>query len=165
MTSEPAAVPPHHDPSCWGCGDNPTGIRLPSPAEVGGKEYEARFRFGEPHQAAPGLVHGGLVAAALDEAAGLLATWYRFPSVTAELTIQYRRPVHINRHLTIRAELVEDRDRRIDVRAELHDEEELLAEAFGTWAHVPFEHFLRTPEGRAAGEMWRRRLDDGTGGS
>lgn len=152
-------VPPHHDPSCWGCGENPTGIRLPSPAEERLETYEARFRFGEAHQAAPGLVHGGLVAAALDEAAGLLATWYRFPSVTAELMIQYRRPVHINRDLTIRAELVEDRDRRIDIRAELHDDEELLAEAAGTWAHVPLEHFLRTPEGREAGEKWRRRLD------
>jgi len=163
--SDPIEVPPHHDPSCWGCGNNPTGIRLPFPAEEGLGAYEALFRFGEPHQAAPGLVHGGLVAAALDEAAGLLATWFRFPSVTAELTIRYRRPVHINRDLVIRAELVEDRDRRLDIRAELHADEELLADADGTWAHVPLEHFLRTPEGRAAGAMWRRRLDAGTPGS
>lgn len=127
--------------------------------------YEARFAFAEHHQAGPGFVHGGLVAAALDEAAGILATWYRFPSVTAELTVDFRRPVHINRELAVRAELVEDRGRRFDVRAELLDGDEVLAEARGTWAHVPLEHFLQTPEGRAAGEEWRRRLDEAARGS
>ena len=66
-------IPPHHDPACWGCGDNPTGIRLPAPQAEGATSYEATFSFAEHHQAAPGLVHGGLVAAALDEACGLLA--------------------------------------------------------------------------------------------
>jgi acyl-coenzyme A thioesterase PaaI-like protein len=152
------SVPPHHDPSCWGCGDNPTGIHLPSPEREGGRTYEARFSFGEQHQAGPGFVHGGLVAAALDEAAGLLATWYRFPSVTTKLAVRYRRPVHINRELTVRAGLVADDGRRIDVEANLLDGEQSLAHAKGTWAHVPLEHFLQTPEGRAAGEAWRARL-------
>jgi acyl-coenzyme A thioesterase PaaI-like protein len=122
--------------------------------------YAATITFAEHHQAGPGFVHGGLVAAALDEAAGILATWYRFPSVTAELTVDFRRPVHINRELAIRAALVEDRGRRFDVHAELLEEAELLAKATGIWAHVPFEHFLQTPEGRAAGEAWRERLRD-----
>ncbi|HEX7255945.1 MAG TPA: PaaI family thioesterase [Gaiellaceae bacterium] len=151
-------IPPHHDPACWGCGQNPTGISLPAPEGEGLSSYEARLSFGEHHQAGPGFTHGGLVAAALDEAAGLLATWYRFPSVTTNLTVRFRRPVHINRELTIRAELVADDGRRIDVHAQLFDGDELLAHAEGTWAHVPFEHFLQTPEGRAAGEAWRRRL-------
>jgi hypothetical protein len=34
----------------------------------------------------------------------------------------------------------------------------LLAEARLAFVHVPLEHFLATPEGRAAGEAWRRRL-------
>jgi acyl-coenzyme A thioesterase PaaI-like protein len=114
--------------------------------------------FAEHHQAGPGFVHGGLVAAALDEAAGILATWYRWPSVTAELTVRFRRPVHINRELRISAQLAEDRGRRFDVRAELHDGDELLASARGTWAHVSFQHFLQTPEGRAARDFWRERL-------
>ena len=76
-------IPPHHDPACWGCGDAPGGIRLPYPAEEGATDYEAWLHFDERHQGGPGLVHGGMVAAALDEACGLLATWYRFPTVTA----------------------------------------------------------------------------------
>lgn len=78
--------------------------------------------------------------------------------MTTKLVVRYRRPVHINRELTIRAELVADDGRRIDVGADLLDGDRLLANAQGTWAHVPLEHFLQTPEGRAAGEAWRARL-------
>jgi acyl-coenzyme A thioesterase PaaI-like protein len=152
-------IPPHHDPACWGCGDNPTGIRLPTPRGEGATSYDAMFSFDEQHQAAPGLVHGGLVAAALDEACGLLATWYRFPSVTARFAIRFRRPVHINRPLTISARLDDDQGgRRIKITSELRDGDELLADATGSFLHVPLEHFLATPEGRAAGEAWRERL-------
>jgi hypothetical protein len=35
----------------------------------------------------------------------------------------------------------------------------VLAAARGTFLHVPLEHFLATPEGRAAGEAWAKRLD------
>ena len=78
--------------------------------------------------------------------------------MTTRLAVRYRRPAHINRKLTIRAELVADDGRRIDIEAELLDGEQILANAQGTWAHVPLEHFLQTPEGRAAGEAWRTRL-------
>jgi acyl-coenzyme A thioesterase PaaI-like protein len=151
-------IPPHHDPACWGCGDNPTGIRLPTPQREATTSYDATFSFGEDHQAAPGLVHGGLVGAALDEACGLLATWYRFPSVTARFAIRFLQPVHINRPLTVSARLEDERGRRLEISAALKDGDELLADAKGSFVHVPLEHFLRTPEGRAAGEAWRERL-------
>jgi acyl-coenzyme A thioesterase PaaI-like protein len=151
-------IPPHHDPACWGCGDNPSGIRLATPAREGLTEYEATFSFREEHQAGPGLAHGGLVAAALDEACGLLATWYRFPSVTARFAIRYRRPVHINRPLAVSARLQEDTGRRIEISGELRDDGELLATADGSFIHVPLEHFLATPEGQAARDAWAERL-------
>ncbi len=157
-------IPPHHDPGCWGCGDAPGGIRLPQPVREGAERYQARFRFDGRHQAGPGLVHGGLVAAALDEACGLLATWYRFPSVTARFSVRYARPVPINRELTVSSELRGSRGRRLLVHGDLRDEAgELLADARGVFAHVPLEHFLVTPEGRAAGDAWRRRLTEQRG--
>src|ERR671914_129160 len=121
-------VLPHHDPKCWGCGDSPDGIRLPLPSAEGATTYDARFRFDERHQAGPGLVHGGLVSAALDEACGLLATWHRFPSVTARIFVRYRRAVHINRDLTLRSWVTGSRGRRTHVDAQLLDSDELLAE-------------------------------------
>jgi acyl-coenzyme A thioesterase PaaI-like protein len=158
MSDGEPAVPPQHDPACWGCGDNETGIHLRLPEAEGLTDYESYLAFDERHQAAPGLVHGGLVAAALDEACGLLATWYRFPTVTGRLFVHYRRPVSINTELLIRANLVGEHGRRIQISGELGDGDEILARARAAFVHVPLEHFLRTPEGRAAGEAWRRRL-------
>ena len=151
-------VPPHHDPACWGCGDAPDGIRLPRPAGEGLTEYEAWFAFDERHQAGPGLVHGGLVAAALDEACGLLATWYRFPAVTARIFVRYRRPVPINTELLVEARLTSERGRRLRVEGRIGDGSEVLAEARAAFLHVPLEHFLSTSEGKAAAEAWERRL-------
>jgi acyl-coenzyme A thioesterase PaaI-like protein len=153
-------IPPHHDPTCWGCGDNTNGLRLPLPELEGATEYEATFSFDERHQGGPGIVHGGLVAAALDEACGLLATWHRFPSVTARIFVRYRRPVPINRALLLRAWVSGARGRRLHVDGHLRDGEEILAEARCAFLHVPLEHFLQTPEGRAAGEAWRARLEE-----
>ena len=149
------AIPPHHDPACWGCGDNPTGLHLPPPADEGLTEYAAFLSFDERHQGGPGIVHGGLVAAALDEAVGLLATWYAFPAVTARIFVRYRRPVPINTELLIRSHLDEARGRRLHVSAAIVDGDEALAECRASLLHVPLEHFLQTPEGRAAAERWR----------
>ena len=120
-------IPPHHDPSCWGCGQSPDGIGLPLPAEEGAESYEGSFSFTERHQGGPGIAHGGLVGAALDEACGLLATWYRFPTVTARIFVRYRRPVPINRRLTVAARLTGARGRRLHVDGVLRDDDEVLA--------------------------------------
>jgi acyl-coenzyme A thioesterase PaaI-like protein len=154
-------IPPHHDPACWGCGSAPAGIRLPCPAGEGLTEYEAWFSFDERHQGGPGLVHGGLVAAALDEACGLLASWYRFPTVTGRLFVHFRRPVPINTELLVQSRVEDERGRRIHIAGEIVDGDDILAQARGAFVHVPLEHFLGTPEGQAAAEQWRRRLAAG----
>jgi acyl-CoA thioesterase FadM len=102
-------------------------------------------------------VHGGLVAAALDEAVGLLATWYAFPAVTVRIFVRYRRPVSINTELLIKARLEDSRGRRLHVTGAIVDGEETLAECRAALLHVPLEHFLQTPEGQAAAERWRTR--------
>jgi acyl-coenzyme A thioesterase PaaI-like protein len=133
---------------------------LPVPTVEGATEYEAWFEFDERHQGGPGFVHGGLVAAALDEACGLLATWYRFPAVTARIFVRYRQPVAINTELLVRAVLTSERGRRLHIRGELTDGSDVLAEARGAFLHVPLEHFLATPEGRESAEAWRAHLDE-----
>jgi acyl-coenzyme A thioesterase PaaI-like protein len=153
----PGRIPPHHDPACFGCGD-PEGLLMATPREEGADRYEAVVRFRAGHQGGPGIVHGGIVAAALDEAAGLLATWYRFPTVTARIFVRYRRPVPIERELLARSQLAAERGRRIHVEAQLADGGEVLAEARAAFLHVPLEHFLATREGRVAAEAWRARL-------
>ena len=86
------------------------------PEAEGADAYASEVAFGVHHQGGPGIVHGGIVGAALDEACGLLATWHRFPTVTARIAIRYRRPRpdqpaapdHVARHRRARPQ---DRDR------------------------------------------------------
>jgi acyl-coenzyme A thioesterase PaaI-like protein len=130
------------------------------PELEGGQSYESEVTFGVHHQGGPGLAHGGIVGAALDEACGLLATWHRFPTVTARIAIRFRRPAPINRALRISSRVTAERGRRIEISAALRDGEDLLAEAEGVFLHVPLDHFLATPEGQAAGEAWRDRLEN-----
>jgi hypothetical protein len=35
-------ITPHHDPACWGCGDNPAGLHLPHRAADGLTEHFLR---------------------------------------------------------------------------------------------------------------------------
>ena len=129
------------------------------PAEEGAATYASEVTFGVHHQGGPGIAHGGIVGAALDEACGLLATWHRFPAVTARIAIRYRKPAPIGKPLQVTARVETDRGRRIEISGELRDGAELLAEAEGAFLHVPLEHFLATVEGRAAADAWRRRLE------
>ncbi len=133
---------------------------MAAPEAEGAETYEAEVAFAEHHQGGPGIAHGGIVGAALDEACGLLATWHRFPTVTARIAIRFRRPAPINRALRISSRVTAERGRRIEISAALRDGDELLAEADGVFLHVPLEHFLATPEGRAAGDAWRERLEN-----
>jgi len=66
--------------------------------------------------------------------------------------------VHINTPLEISSQLCEGRGRRLEIHGDLRDGGELLADADGSFVHVPLEHFLRTPEGRAARDFWAERL-------
>jgi acyl-CoA thioesterase FadM len=72
--------------------------------------------------------------------------------------LRYRRPVPINTALSVRAWVEEERGRRVFVRGELLDAEDLLAEARLAFVHVPLQHFLDTPEGRAQAQAWQERL-------
>jgi acyl-coenzyme A thioesterase PaaI-like protein len=157
--SQALRIPPHHDPACFGCGDNAFGLGMALPDAEGSETYESTVTFSEHHQGGPGIVHGGIVGAALDEACGLLATWYRFPTVTARIAIRFRRPVPINTPLRITSRVTATRGRRIEIAAELQGGGDVLADAEGAFLHVSLEHFLETPEGRAAGEQWRQRLE------
>ena len=78
--------------------------------------------------------------------------------MTARIFVRYRRPVLINRELQVAAWVTDTRGRRIHIDGDLRADGEILAEARCAFLHVPLEHFLASPEGRAAGEAWRRRL-------
>jgi acyl-CoA thioesterase FadM len=74
--------------------------------------------------------------------------------VTARIFVRYRHPIAINTELQIRAWLDEARGRRLHVNGSITDGEEIFAECRAALLHVPLEHFLATPEGRAAAQRF-----------
>ena len=104
-------------------------------------------RFGVPPSGAgPGSLTAASSAQRSTRRVDSLATWHRFPTVTARIAIRYRKPRSINRPLQVSARVSSERSRRIEISAELRDGDDLLADADGTFLHVPLEHFLATPE-------------------
>ena len=99
----------------------------------------------------PGLAHGGLLAAALDETLGSLNWLLRRPAVTARLETDFIRPVPVGSTLHLTGEVVGVEGRRIYVRGEgrLDDPDgELAVTAAAVFIAVPLEHFATY--GRAA---------------
>lgn len=100
-----------HFHRCFGCGpEHPTGLHLASTV-VDGRSVASRFTVTEQHQGAPGLAHGGLLAAAFDEALGALIWLLREPQVTGRLETDFQRPVPVGStlHITARIDAVDKR--------------------------------------------------------
>lgn len=72
---------------------------------------EGTARFSAEHEGAGGVVHGGSVMGALDEACGAVPIAAAVLSVTAEMNVAFRRPVPLDRELDVRA-WPESRDER-----------------------------------------------------
>ena len=93
----------------------------------------------EDYAGYPGMVHGGNVAAMLDEAAGRAATTdnpNRF-AVTSRLAVRYRQPVPTNQLLKVTGRFIKKRGKVSQVYSEIRNEAgELLAEADGVFVDI-----------------------------
>jgi len=88
---------------CFVCGlQNPFGLHLRFDLTAPG-EVEARYTVPERYQGYPGVVHGGVVAAMLDEVAGRTHMGGDPPRFmyTARLQIRYRQNVPVGQPLRI----------------------------------------------------------------
>lgn len=82
--------------SCFGCGaENPVGLGLQFERDA--ETVVAAFAPSMHHQGAPGFLHGGVAATALDETMGAVG-WVLDGThwVTATLALKYRRPVPLD---------------------------------------------------------------------
>jgi acyl-coenzyme A thioesterase PaaI-like protein len=105
-------------------------------------------RFGSAYEGGPGLAHGGFVAAVLDEALGMATIFSGGPGMTGELTIRYRRPTPLHRDLTVEARLDSQSGRRLAMSGELRVDDEVVAEATGTFVSVPDTKFAEFDDRR-----------------
>ncbi|MEV8320745.1 PaaI family thioesterase [Streptomyces sp. NPDC059900] len=107
--------------SCFACGPgvpSGLGLRVTDTDEQG---VTALVTLDDVHQGAPGIAHGGIVAAVLDEATSL-AVWHVLnrPNVTGRLEIQFLAPVPLGRPLRLRATCTAVHGRKAYATAELH---------------------------------------------
>jgi acyl-coenzyme A thioesterase PaaI-like protein len=107
----------HHD-LCFGCGQaNLFGLQLEATRTAAG-ELEGRFFVKQDHQGPPGRAHGGVLAAALDEAMALLLHAEGIHALTAGLELELRAPAPVGTYVAVRARLVEAGERRLRLAAE-----------------------------------------------
>lgn len=132
----------HHE-FCFACGHKVDGLRLDIVAAED-LAMTCEFEVTTAHQGAPGLVHGGIVAAAFDEMMGALQAYFQEWAVTASLTTDYRAPIPVGATLYMRSrvESREGRKLRHTVEGRLGGPDgRLAAEGYGLFLIVPPEHF------------------------
>ncbi len=126
--------------SCFVCGlDNPTALGLRF-YQTGEGEVTAETVVPNRFQGYPGIVHGGVVAAMLDEIAGRAAMGDQLDRFmfTAKITVSYRKPVPLGQPLRLTGRLVRRRGRLALVTGELRlADGTLAADAEATLADVP----------------------------
>ena len=120
-----------YDQVCFACGGrNAHGLHLRFQRDGEGAVI-CRYEPKPEDQGFPGVMHGGILAALLDESMAW-AMWAgdRALGVTAKMETRYRRTVGTSGTLVVRGRVVRMRGRRIEVEATVDDEAgERLAEA------------------------------------
>jgi uncharacterized protein (TIGR00369 family) len=132
---EPDDSPRHF---CYGCGGrNPEGLHIDF--EVEGRRVAGTFTARDTHVGFPGVAHGGIAAAVLDEAMG----WAMYASgawaMTARMEVKYRRPLPLGTEVTVTGEVVRERGRVLDAVAQIRDGSGVLVEAKGMFVRLPRE--------------------------
>jgi acyl-coenzyme A thioesterase PaaI-like protein len=113
------------------------------------------FKVTEHHQGAPGLAHGGVISAAVDEGMGYLLWLVGSPAVTANLQVDFRRPVPVGSRLELDGRVDQVRGRKIWASMEGRVDGEVAVEARALYLKVDLEHFL--PHARRMGERLAER--------
>lgn len=119
------------DGGCFGCSAaNPAGLQLTFRRR--GEVIVADYVIAERFHGAPGIAHGGIIAAMLDEISCAVATFIRAVHVvTGEISVRYRRPCPVELPLTLTARITGEHARYVVIEAELRRDDELLAHSSG----------------------------------
>ncbi len=150
MPTEPQNTAGKRQPNsryCFVCGmENPVGLHLHI-YETAPGEVQTRYLAPEHFQGYPGVLHGAIVAALIDEISGRAQMGSdpmdpRF-MFTAKLEVKYRKNVPIGRELRIVGKAGKSKSRSAEAWAGIYDAEtdELLAEGNTLLINVPEEQF------------------------
>ena len=124
----------------------------PMKLSMQGEKAVGKVRFGPAYEGVPGHVHGGLVAAALDETLGYLAVSSGIGGLTAVLTVRYRTPTPLDADLVIEASLVRSEGRKAFVEARMTAGDVVTAEAEGVFVAVDRARMLAVIDAAQKGQ-------------
>ena len=95
---------PNPENKCFGCGGaNDGGMKLTFTQDNAARRIVGRFVLGTRYQGGCGMGHGGIIATLLDEAMGKVCRFRDARAVTAEMSIQYLKPVRVDEEITVEA--------------------------------------------------------------
>ncbi len=144
---EPTKTKQPNSRMCFICGvENPVGLHLHI-YETAPGEVETTYTPPEHFQGYPGVLHGGIVSAILDELSGrsLMGSDPAAPRFmfTAKLEVKYRKNVPIGVPLKIVGRAGKSRLKSAEAWAGIYDPRtgELLAEANALLINVPADQF------------------------
>lgn len=146
----------HHE-NCFACGPkNPLSLGVPSTFNEEKGEVEFTYTLNQNHEGAPGHSHGGVLAAILDEAQGVLCHHLGYFVMTDYFTIKYHKATPLFTPLKIRAFLTAARRRRLYTKASISlSTGETLVESSIRWYILPEKVLARkfpTPTSNFSGE-------------
>lgn len=107
---------------CFGCGGaNARGMKLEFEADESARRIRGNFRIGAEYQGGGGMLHGGIIALLLDEAMGKVCRFRNVRAVTAELTVEYLKPIRVDEEISIEAFEVDAKDWNLFHAAEIRN--------------------------------------------
>ncbi|PTL59576.1 PaaI family thioesterase [Paraconexibacter algicola] len=104
-------------------------------------------------EGAPGLAHGGAIAAALDDLFGGVLVLLETPAVTARLNVEYRLPVPLHTPLHLVARCTATEGRKLHMAGTMSAGEAIVAEASAMFVRVEIAHFEAS--GVPVPDAWR----------
>src|SRR5215469_18904889 len=123
---------------CFACGpNNPEGMRLKFTYDEERDCFVCRFRLGKRYTGPPGHCHGGIIATILDEAMGKVNKLRHVVALTSQITVDYLKPVPLNKPLRVESREVSVRGRKhINMAEILSQKGELLAKSKGLFIAI-----------------------------
>jgi len=123
---------------CFGCGGaNHRGMKLEFEQDDAARRIRGVFRIGAEYQGGAGYLHGGIIALLFDEAMGKVCRFRGARAVTAELSVEYLKPILADQEIVIEAFETEAKGRSLIHQGEIRDREgALLARGRGRFVTI-----------------------------
>jgi uncharacterized protein (TIGR00369 family) len=124
--------------ACFGCGGaNARGMQLTFEQDDTARCIRGTFQIGPEYSGGLGFVHGGIIATLLDEAMGKVNRFRGLRALTAELNVEYLRPVPVGQDIVIEAREVDMKGRNLYHVGEIRSAQgDVLARGRGRFVDV-----------------------------